>query len=124
MTLQVLALVVGAAWALLARSAGIVASKRANTARNTEERLGRADIGDMLTPSQLGNLPSFLRSQVCANRRAPVAWTTAADEGSGVEEAVQGVDLPHLRLDDLAGEVDGVLEPVRGVGGCPPARAR
>src|SRR5689334_25358605 len=55
MTFHVLALVVDAAWALLASSAGMAASNRANTARNTEDLLGRADIGGMLTPSQLGD---------------------------------------------------------------------
>jgi hypothetical protein len=50
LTFQVLALVVvgDAAWTLLAISAGTVASNRANTARNTEDLLGRADIGGML----------------------------------------------------------------------------
>src|SRR6478735_1313363 len=57
MTFQVWALVVAAAWALLASSAGSAASNKANTARNTEDLLGRADIGDMLSPSQVGNVP-------------------------------------------------------------------
>ena len=48
MTFQVLALVADAAWALLASSAGMAASNRANTARNAEDLLGRADFGGML----------------------------------------------------------------------------
>jgi hypothetical protein len=67
MTFQVRALVVDAAWALLASSAGMAASNRANTARNTEDLLDRADFGGMLTPSQLGNLPNLLRAPLHDN---------------------------------------------------------
>jgi hypothetical protein len=56
MTVQVLVLELGAAWALLVQKAGKAASNRANTAKSTEGVLGRTVVPGMRTPSQFENL--------------------------------------------------------------------
>src|SRR6188768_4203261 len=76
MTFQVLVLVLDAASALLANSAGKAASNRANTARNTESLFGRTECQGMVTPSQVGKRFSILRAPVHGNQ-SPMARCAA-----------------------------------------------
>ena len=75
MTFQVLVLLLDAAWALLAHSAGKAASNSANTARNTEGLLGRAESQGMLYSFADWELFSIHRAPVHGNRPSREART-------------------------------------------------